>query len=340
MLRLFNTLCFLATVTLTWMLAGEIFRGSRFKQTLAAGVVALEPQLSFMSAVINADNLLIAVTTAFLVATVRLVIRGPSLKRVSVAAALSAVAMLTHGRGLITVPVLAVALIVTWLRHRPSWRLSAKGAAIAAAAVAAGLLVEYAWGSSAGGSLYSGQVRTLNTGLFSLGQFLTFIYQFFLHGLSGSSSRLGPEYGYRQVFITTFYGTFGSLEITFKSWVYDILQIGSAVGLVAFCVACAARWRALLRAWAPVALMGSMVVGLIAFLLYSSYQALLADGGSDPLIVGRYLLPMVCLFGVAIAFTVGSLPRRAGAVVASVVLSSGVLLVLAGLGMTAARFYV
>ena len=50
---------------------------------LAAGVVVLEPQLTFMSAVINADNLLIALTTAFLLSALLVVTRGPSMARVA-----------------------------------------------------------------------------------------------------------------------------------------------------------------------------------------------------------------------------------------------------------------
>jgi 4-amino-4-deoxy-L-arabinose transferase-like glycosyltransferase len=340
-LRLFNALCFLATIALTWLLAGELFGPVRWKQALAAGAVALEPQLAFMSAVINADNLLITFTTGFLLAAVRLVKHGPSARRVAAVSALSAAAILTHGRGLVTLPVLCVALVVTWIRHRPPLRVSARGGAIAGAFALVALLVDYlSQNSSGGGSLYGGQVSTLNTGLFNLRQFLSFSYQFFFPKLSFLERRIGPNYGYRQVFINTFYATFGSLEVTFKTRVYDILQLLSALGLVGFSITCVARWRTLKRSWAPVIVMLALAVTLVVFLLYVSYQALLADGASDPLIVGRYLLPMVSLFGVAIAFTVGSLPRRAGAVLAAVILSGGLLLAVGGIGITAARFYV
>jgi len=60
LMRLFGGLLYLATVALTWLIAGEVFGRVRWKQMLAAGAVALEPQLAFMSATINADNLLIA----------------------------------------------------------------------------------------------------------------------------------------------------------------------------------------------------------------------------------------------------------------------------------------
>ena len=338
-LRLFNALCYLATVALTWMLAGELFGPMHWKQTLAAGVVALEPQLAFMSAAINPDNLLIATCSAFLLAAVRLVRRGPSVQRVATAALLCAAAILTHGRGLVTVPVLAVALVVTWLRWRPPRRVTLRGGAIGGAVVGAAVLVEYAIARSGGGSLYGGQATLLNSSPFSIGRFASYAWQFFLPKLSFMAPRVGPDYGYRQVFIDTFYATFGSLEVTFKPPVYDLLRALSGIGLGGFVVACVVRRHALIRAWAEVLVMLSMVVTLIFFLLYVAFQALLANGGTDPLVVGRYLLPMVSLFGVAVAFTLSALPRPVNAVLAAVVLSGATVLALGGIGITAARFY-
>lgn len=340
-LRLFNALFYLATIALTWSIAGEVFGRSRWKQTLAAGIVMLEPQLAFMSAVINPDSLLIALTTAVLFACLRLVTRGPTMLRVLTASGLTAAAILTHGRGLVTLPVLAVALVVAALRHRPRpSEILARGAAAAAtvaAALGAYLVLEKAAG---GGALYGGEVGALNTGTpFNLRQFLSSIYQFYFPRLPTLQPRIGPSYGYRQVFIETFYGTFGWLEVTFKIRVYDALQVASAVGLLSFYTACVARWRALLRSWHVVVVMLALLLTTIFFLHYVSYRALLGNGATDPLIVGRYLLPMISLFGLAIAFTAGSLPRRAGPLVASVLLAIGVLLSLTGVGITMARFY-
>jgi hypothetical protein len=340
LLRLVNSLCFLATIALTWMIAGELFGRIRWKQALAAGVVALEPQLGFMSAVINADNLLIALTTAFLFSALRLLTRGPSMRRVLVTSALAAAAILTHGRGLVTLPVLVVALVAAWIRHRPATRDAVGRAAAAAGTVVAAVLAYILFGRVAGGSsLYGGQVHALNSGSFNLRQFLSFVYQFYFPRLPSLRPRLGPDYGYRQVFIDTFYGTFGWLEVTFKQRIYDLLQVLSALGLLAFYTTCVVRWRVLMRSWPAVAVMLSLLLTMLFFLHYVSYRALIGNGATDPIVVGRYLLPMVSLFGLAIAFTVGSLPRRAAPVVGAVILSIGVLLSLGGIGLTAARFY-
>ena len=339
-LRLFNALCFLATIALTWLVAGEVFGRVRWKQTLAAGVVALEPQLAFMSVVINPDSLLVTLTTAFLLMALRLVIRGPSAGRLLAASALAAAAVLTHGRGLVTLPVLCVAVLASWARHRPSLRQAAGQTALAATPVGIALLLYLAFVSAAGaGAVYGGEVTAINSGSFNLGQFLSSIYQFYFPRLPSLTPRIGPAYGYRQVFINTFYGTFGWLEVTFKQGVYDMLQVASALGVVAFYTACVVRWRALRRSWPAVTVLLSLLVTLLLMLHYVSYRELLGNGGTDPVIVGRYLLPMISLFGLAIAFTAGSLPKRAGPFLGAVILSIGTLLAVGGIGITAARFY-
>ncbi len=340
-LRLFNALFYLATIALVWLIAGELFGPVRWKQTLAAGVVALEPQLAFMSAVINADNLLIALTTASLLGALRLVTRGPTLTRVLTASLLTAAASLTHGRGLVNIPVLATALVAAFVKYRPGLREAVKRGAAAAGTLCVAFLAYLLFGRPSGsGSLYAGQVTQLNSGRgFNLRQFLSSIYQFYFPRLPTMRPRLGPEYGYRQVFIHTFYGAFGSLEVEYKLKVYDVLQVLSAIGLVGLYTAAVARWRRLWRSWPEVIVLLALLVTNLAFLHYVSYRSLLSNGGTDPLILGRYLLPMIALFGLAIAFTVGSLPRRAGVIVAAVILAGGVLLSLAGIGLTMARFY-
>ncbi len=340
-LRLFDALCFLATIAITWALAGEIFGPVRWKRALATAAVALEPQLAYTSAVINSDNLLIALSSAFLLAAVRLVKYGPTMRRVLLASGIAAAAVLTHGRGLVTLPVLALALVIAWIVYRPASReVLARGGAAVATVIGAFVVYVLLGRASGGRALYGGQVGELQRGAsFNLRQFLSSVYQFYLPRLPGLQPRLGPEYGYRQVFIETFYGTFGSLEVHFKPRAYDLLQVLSAVGLVGLYTAVVLRWRRLLRSWPVVVVMFSFALTTIVFLHYASYRALLNNGGSDPIIVGRYLLPMIPLFGLAIAFTVGSLPRRLGATLGALIVSTELVFALTGLGITMTRFY-
>jgi hypothetical protein len=88
-----------------------------------------------------------------------------------------------------------------------------------------------------------------------------------------------------------------------------------------------------------VVMVAAIPLALIGALHFAAYRNLQV-APADPVIVGRYLFPLLPLFGVAIGLVVRSLPRRAALAVGTLVITGGVLLGLSGLGMTAVRFYV
>jgi hypothetical protein len=81
------------------------------------------------------------------------------------------------------------------------------------------------------------------------------------------------------------------------------------------------------------------IVSLLGLLHWAAYKLIVSDPNADPLLVGRYLLPLAPLFGCGVAIVVGGLPRRLSGVAAGAVLGIGVLLSLGGLGLSLARFY-
>jgi hypothetical protein len=80
-----------------------------------------------------------------------------------------------------------------------------------------------------------------------------------------------------------------------------------------------------------------MTVGMLGLLHTASYRALLS--GVDPLITGRYLYPLVPVFGCTIAFVLTSVRARVSAVLGGLVLGGLLALNLTGLMLTLARFY-
>jgi hypothetical protein len=340
-LRLFNALFYLATVVLAWLIAGEVFGRSRWKQALATGAVALAPQMAAMSAVISPDSLSIALTAGFLLASLRLVKLGPTTWRVLAASLLTAAAVLTQGRNLVLLPVLAVVLVVTWIKHRPEPRETLTLGAVAIAPVGVAFVAYVLFGKSAGtSSLYGGQISELNTKMgFKLGQFLSTVWDFYFEKIVSLGNRLGPRWGYGQVYIEGFYAGYGSGNTALARGAIGAVRVLSLLGLLGLCAAVIARWRELRRAWPVVLVTLSLLVTTIVFLHYVSYRALLENGGLRPLIVGRYLLPLIPLFGLAIAFTVGSLPRRLGPLAGAAILGGGAVLCLSGIVVTTFRFY-
>lgn len=335
--RLAGVLLFVLTVGLTWLAASEL-TPRRWVRVLATGVVALEPQLAFMSGIVNADILLVAIWTAFVALAARTLRRGPTAARTLGLFALAAASALTHGRGLALLPPLAVVWGLAWWRFRPPLRAALRWSAAGAALLAAALVALRLFASgSGGGTLYGGQTDYIHQAGFKLGQFLAFVWRFYFPGLPGMPARIGPDYGFRQMFVETFYGAFGSLDVRYSARVYGVLHLATLLGLAALAVALVARRRELRAQWPTVLGLATVGASLVALLHLVSYLSLL--GSSDPLIVGRYALPLIGLLGLAVAFVASSLPRRLGPLLAAAVLAGGVALQLGGLALTVGRFY-
>ncbi|HMJ03844.1 MAG TPA: DUF2142 domain-containing protein [Conexibacter sp.] len=336
--RLVGVLLFTATVALTWLAVSEL-TARAWARVLATGIVALQPQLAFMAGIVNADILLVAIWTAFVALTIRTLKRGLTTARVLGLFALGALSPLTHGRGLALLPALAVVLGLVCWRHRPALRRALAWGAGGAALLGAGLLAFrlFTSGTDGGGALYGGQTGYIEQGGASPGELLETVWRFYLPPLPGMGDRLGPAFGFRQMWVETFYGKFGWLDAGFPSRVYTLLQYGTVLLIGATVAALAVRRRELRREWTIVAALAAIGLSLVALVHLVSYLALIDTG--DTLIVGRYGLPLVSLLALAIAFVATSLPRRLGPLLAAGLLALGVLLQLGGLGLTVVRFY-
>jgi hypothetical protein len=342
MLRVFSSLLLLAMVTFAWLLAGEVFGRRRLPQTIAAAFVALLPMNGFMAGQVNTDIMLAAVWTAFAWLALRTVRLGLTWQRSAVLTAVAVASILSHGRGLAILPPLLVALAVAWLVHHKTLRETLKAAASSAVVLVLGLLAYRVVFSTAagGGSLYGGETNLGHTGKFNVRQLLTSIWEFYLPHLDSFAARLGPGIGYRQIFVQQYFaGVFGSFEVYFPYWVYDTVQLLAAVMFIAFYTLAAVRWRTLAARWPVVVVLAAMAFSMLALLQIASYRALLQTTGENPLIVGRYLLPLGGIFAVLIAGLTQWLPRRLGTAVAALVLTGLLALSVGGLALSVERFY-
>ena len=202
-------------------------------------------------------------------------------------------------------------------------------------AVGLGLAVAYS-NAHGGGASISGEAAS-STGAGNLTGFVSYLWQFYLPPLRTMSPQ-GPPYGYRQVYVEGLAGTFGSLEIQFPLWVYDAMQFAAALGLLLLAGIVVRRF-ALLRGHGPqIIVLASLVLCMLAVLHVSAYRDLQGPP-FDPLLVGRYLLPLLPVMGIAIAYVCVNLPRRLGSALGALVLTTFTILGLCGLGLTIARFY-
>jgi hypothetical protein len=318
-MRLINLPLYLLTIVVTWKLAGRLFGDALWPRTVAAGAVAVQPQFAFVAAGVSPDPLLTAIWALFALLAVDTVRDGLTGPRGAGLAILALASVATHPRG---APLALLALLAATLgaRHR------ARAAAFAVAglvAVAAVLVLGF------------GVLDSTEGARFNPRQFASYLWQFYLPALPFMEPSIGPEYGARTAFIETFFGVFASLEVRWPPAVYTALMVASLLGLIALAVVLVrARPR-----WDLTVLLAAFPVTLIAALHFAAYRNLQIDP-SDPIVVGRYLFPLLPLFGVAVAAVVRALPRGPSLATGTLVLMTGALLGIGALGMTAVRFYV
>jgi hypothetical protein len=342
MLRLFSSLLLLGFVVFTWLLAGEAFGRQRTAQTVAAGFVALLPMNGFLAGQVNTDIMLAMVWAAFAWMALRTVRLGLSWQRSALLSGLAVASLLTHGRGLAIVPPLLLTLAIAWLVHHKTLRETLKAAASSGVVLVLGLVVYRIVFSTAagGGSLYGGETNLGHTGKFNIKQMLVSIWEFYLPHFESFAPRLGPGIGYRQIFVQQYFGgIFGSFEVYFPFWVYNVTQFAAGAIFIVFYTLAAMRWRTLVARWPAVVILGAMGFSMLALLQIASYRALLQTTGENPLIVGRYLLPLGALFAVLVAAVVQWLPRRAGMVVGALILAGLLTVSVGGLALSLERFY-
>jgi hypothetical protein len=298
----------------------------------------MQPVATYLSGVVNTDTQLMLVWTAFFWVALRTLRLGPSLPRLSALALVAAASVLTHGRGLAIVPALLIALVVILTRHRPSVRqvalLGGAGVGVVVAAFVAYRLV------SGGSTLYGGEVTIGQQHAMSVREFLAFVWQFYFPRAEFMSPRPGPDYGFRDVFVLTYFGSFASYDVVLPGWVRDLVQLGLVLGLLTLLHLAITRFRELIR---PRAGQLTVLVGgglcMLGLLHLASYRAL-TGGSHDPLITGRYLLPLTALLALAAGTVTAAWPRRAGPVLGGVLVASMTAMTIAGIGVAVTRFYV
>lgn len=336
LMRLWNVPLLLAAVVACWLLAAEALPRRPLAPLVAGGLTALQPQLLFLSGVVNPDTALVAGFALWTWVAVRTLRRGLGRRRAVVLLALAVLVAFTHARGIVLLPctALALALALPWSTWDGRRRL--RTAVGLGAAALAGLATLAAALAGLGVSLSGTSLQS--SGGFAPRELASYLWQFYLPRLPFMDPSIGGDYGVRQAFVETAWGTFASLEVQFPSWVYDVVQAALVLAVAGFLAAVARRRAGLARPAATAVLLGAVTVGVLAVLHLAAYRLLLVDR-SDPVIVGRQLLVLLPVLGVIVAAAITGLGRRAAQAATALLLGGLLALDLAGLGLTVARFY-
>lgn len=140
------------------------------------------------------------------------------------------------------------------------------------------------------------------------------------------------------MFIDRFLGTFAQLEVTFSPATLNFLSRAAEVTAVAAIVGLIVQRRRLARVPWVIAVLAAGVLGYLLVLHAAAYASLLEVSG-DPIITGRYLLPLLALYGVGIALALSWLPRVLSALLSGAVVAGLSVLQLAALAIVLERFY-
>lgn len=327
LMRLANIPLYLAAICFIWLLTVEVL-GRRWCAAVAASVVVLQPKFGFISSGVSPDVALAAEWSAFLYVAVRIVTAGATHRRVSALAACGIAALLTQPR---SAAVVAIALLALALAPRARFRVLP--AAITVAILAAGTLAYLALVRAQSRPAWLTSPSSLHPW-----QFLSYLWQFYLPRLPGMDPMLGPDYGAGTAWVNRFFGDFGWLEIPFPHAVNTGLRLGSVVLLVLLAVGLVLEHDAVRRRWRVAALLLGAVLLELLVLHVAAFESMLTNPG-DPILTGRYLFPLISIWGLAVATAVAILPRVVRTSAATGVVAAAALLDVLAFTVVIERFY-
>ena len=327
LMRLANIPLYLAAICFIWLLTVEVL-GRRWCAAVAASVVVLQPKFGFISSGVSPDVALAAEWSAFLYVAVRIVTAGATHRRVSRAR------RLRNRRAAHAAPVGRRG------RDRPpragagaEGALSRAPAAITVAVLAAGTLAYLALVRAQSRPAWLTSPSSLHPW-----QFLSYLWQFYLPRLPGMDPMLGPDYGAGTAWVNRFFGDFGWLEIPFPHAVNTALRLGSVVLLVLLAVGLVLEHDAVRRRWRVAALLLGAVLLELLVLHVAAFESMLTNPG-DPILTGRYLFPLISIWGLAVATAVAILPRVVRTSAATGVVAAAALLDVLAFTVVIERFY-
>jgi 4-amino-4-deoxy-L-arabinose transferase-like glycosyltransferase len=339
--RLASVAWILVTVAGVWLLAGELFRRDRLLQLTAAGTAGLLPMVQFVSSSVNPDAMLYALWSLALWLGVRLLRRGLTPSRATLLFGVVGAACVVKATSLALVPGALLVLAVGWRRAAAT---PVRGKLSAAAGAALGLVATFgAWLVVAhllhrSAAVQVAQVTSNAQASPNLRQFASYLWQFYLPRLPFLTPfPIGAQHlAVYDGWLKTGWAGFGWLEVRFPEPVYAFLAaVTGAIAAVTLAILWRAR-RTIDRA--SILFIAVVAISLLAGLHWTEYRMII--GGQGPFNVGRYLLPLVGVAGLAVAVVVRSLRPALRPTGAAVALGGLFALNLFSLALMLERFYV
>ena len=307
-MRLWGVLLLAVNALAGWLLAGEILGRKRVPQLACGAVAGLMPMESFMATSINPDALMVPLWTLAFWLGARVIIRRAIMRDVVALCVVAAAAVLTKATSYALLPAVVFALFAGWLRRPREQRARAlRELGVGGLALAVPVLGWVGLASALGRSAINTVAAATRPAPFRVGQFLSYVWQFYLPRLPGMArARWIPGLGAYEIWIKQGTGVFGWLSVTLPGWVYAAAATAlGALGVAALWLVSKLRGRTAL--W----LLGFLAIALVALLAVihvTDYRSEI--NGDGPVLQGRYLLPVIGLLGLAVGLVVSHLPER------------------------------
>jgi 4-amino-4-deoxy-L-arabinose transferase-like glycosyltransferase len=316
LMRLFSALIGALAVIFVFLFLREALPGVPWAWTVGGLGVAFAPLFGLMTGSVNSDVLLYAVSAALFYCLARGFHRGLTPKLGFMTGLVIGAGLLTKVNFLGLLPGAILGLLVLAVRaRRTSKRTAYHSLALALAMAATPPLlyigINLLTGRHAYGTLATGVSST--TGKGSLLGEISYIWQFYLPRLPGMHSYFPGILTLQQLWINGFVGLYGWVDTVFPTWVYKVALIPICLLLILLASGLASNRASLRLRLGELSVYGIMCLGLTALVGASDYlEYPLATGSyAQP----RYLLPVLALYGAALALAARGAGRRWGPVV-------------------------
>ena len=317
LMRLLSALMGGLTALFVYLFIREVLPRSPWAWTVGGLGVALAPMLGFMSGAVNPDAMLYAVTAAAFYGLARAFRRGMTRRHAAMLGVVTAIGLMTKLNFIGIAPGVLLGMIVLSVCEARTEGRRAYISLALALALAISPVVVYVMVNLVSGTPTLGIVSHAVVGIHgSLWRQLSYIWQLYLPRLPGMRSDFSGFLTTRQIWFNGYVGLFGWLDTPFPGWVYDIALIPAGVILGLFARSLIASVGELRKRVGELVVYCVMGVGLMT--LVGTDSAIVFPGTNAEYGQVRYLLPLLPLFGVALALAARGAGRRWGPTVGAV----------------------
>ncbi|HEY1833344.1 MAG TPA: DUF2142 domain-containing protein [Solirubrobacteraceae bacterium] len=338
LMRFFSALFGGLTALFGYLFVREALPRTRSAWLVGGMAVALMPLLGEMSGAVSPDSMLFAVSAAVFYLLARGFRRGFTRKLAFALGAATAIGLMTKLNFAGLVPGVILGMVVLAYRRI---HVDRREAAISLAiSLGIGLSPAFAYLAieALSGSGTTDVIKSVvNSTQGSLTRELSYIWQTYLPRLPGMTAYFPGLSPIRQAWFDGYVGQYGWLDTSFPGWV-ETLALIPAVAIVCLLLRELAVCRAALRGRASeIVVYAAIAVGLLVLIGATSYTGLTTNFFEYGQM--RYLLPLLPLFGMAIALATRGVGKRWGPAVGALLITLFLAHDILSQLQTVARFY-